>query len=309
LPHPQLAALDKTMITTLSSGLRSHPYRTRIAAVCAIGLGLAWPGCATNPARPSEIIVSGANYAQTPPAVLAKLFRTPADVVDAPPPPATAHPVHYYQFVPSERLPADLSFLEVCRLLRPALATKNLINTTEPKKADLILRITFGERPWRDPLVRENDIAWRQGLVPKQRHTSYAAGGVWDERAGGDEATLYRLEDELMETNPEAQGMTDSIIDGVHTDDYCLIVVDAFEVATLRQKGNDTPRAWTTFIALPQRKNVKFSDVAAAMIAKATPYFGETLPGRFHFTDRDGNVTYRDLKVVEEQAGHTAPKP
>jgi hypothetical protein len=45
---------------------------------------------------------------------------------------------------------------------------------------------------------------------------------------------------------------------------------------------------------------VKFSDVAQKMIEKATPWFGETLPGKARFTDRDSTVKLGDLQVVDE---------
>ena len=277
-------------------------------AALAVGLLFARAAHAADPVRTNEIIVSAANYAEASPAVLAKLFRHPADLVDAPPPPPSVHPVRYYQFLPSEPLEADLSMLEVCKLLVPVLAAKNLLNTTELTKAELILRVTFGGRSWRDPIVRENDLTWKNGLVPKRRNTAFGATEVWDDRAGGNEAALYEVERELGEIDPAAQGMADSLIDGIHTEDYYLIVVDAFEVATLRQKGNDTPRIWSTFIAVRQWKGVKFSDVAAKMIMKAAPYFSETLPGKAHFIDREGTVEIRDLKVIKDKENATVPK-
>ena len=54
---------------------------------------------------------------------------------------------------------------------------------------------------------------------------------------------------------------------------------------------------------MPRQKGVKFSDVAAPMIAKAAPYFGETLPGKARFTDRAGTVKLGDLQVIEENTG------
>jgi hypothetical protein len=236
------------------------------------------------------------------------MFHRPVDVVDALPPPASNHPVRYYQFLPSEPLAADLSYAEVCKLLVPALAAKNLLNTFEQAKVELILRVTFGERRWRDPVVREDDLTWRHGLVPKRRHTALGAAESWDDRAGGDERALYQIERDLVAIDPAAEGMADRFIGGMPTEDYYLIVVDAFEVAMLRQKGNDTPRAWSTFIAVPRRKGVKFSDVAARMITKAAPYFGETLTGKARFTDSEGQVKLGELKVIEEKENAAAPK-
>ncbi len=266
----------------------------RFLAIPALGFGLAFAAGASAATKPSEIIVSAANYAETPPEVLAKMFRRADDLTDVPPP-AGERPVRYYQFLPGEGLAADLSYVEVCKLLSPALKAKNFLNTTDEAKVDFILRVTFGERRWRDPFVRKDDLEWRHGLVPRKRGTSLSAAEAWDERAGGDESALYQLERDLG-----MEGMADRLIGSMSTDDYHLIVIDAFAVAALKEKGNKTPRAWSTFIAVPRQKGVKFSDVAVKMIEKATPWFGETLPGKARFTDREGTVKIGDLQVVEE---------
>jgi hypothetical protein len=277
-------------------------------------LASAWslPLAAVAAAPSNQIVVSAANYAQTPPEVLAKMFRDPADLTEAPPPPAPPATVRYYQFLPGERLAADLSYVEVCQLLVPALAEKNLRNTHDAAKVELILRVTFGGRRWRDPFVRKDYLEWRHGLVPRKLGDAFAAATgtarAWDDRAGGDDASLYQLERDLAEMDPTngAEGMADRLINGQPTEDYHLIVVDAFEVAQLKKLGNKAPRAWSTFIAVPARQSVKFSDVAAAMIARAAPYFGETLPGKVRFTDREGKVTAGELRVIEENV--PAPK-
>lgn len=266
---------------------------------------------AAPPPPPNEIVVSAANYAQTPPEVLEKLFRKPADLPDPPPPAAAAErPVQHYQFLRGEVFEADLNYDEVCKLLLPALATKNLRNTFDEAKVDLVLRISFGGRPWRDPFVREGDLEWRHGLVPRRPGAALSAAAAWDDRAGGDESALRQTEQTLvaMYPNSDAEGMADRLIGGLPTEDYFLVVVDAFEVAMLRARGNRAPRAWSTFVAVRQRGRAKFSDVAAQMIAKAAPFFGETLPGKARFLDRTPTVTPGELRVVEENVPAPAPK-
>jgi hypothetical protein len=272
-----------------------------------ICLGLVAPGVAAEkPARPNEIVVSAANYAETPPKELAKLFRRPADLADPAPPPDEARPAKHYQFLPGEVFDSDLNYREVCQLLLPALARRNFHNTFEEAKVDYVLRVSFGGRRWRDPLVRLDHLEWTQGVVPQRKSTALGAAGTWDARAGGDESALYDTERTLAEVHSGAEGMADRLIGGMPTEDYFLIVVDAFEVAELRTKGNKAARAWTTFIAVPQQSGRKFSAVAAGMIEKATPYFGATLPGKARFTDRSGKVTIGEAVVVEEDA---APRP
>jgi len=283
------------------------PPRACLAVLSALFL-LPSGAPAARPAPPHEIVVSAANYAHTPPDVLEKLFRRPADATDVPAPPPRERPVQLYQFLPGEIYEADLKYEDVCKLLVPALATKNLRNTFDMAKVDLVLRVSFGGRRWRDPFVREGNLEWKHGLVPRQRGSSLAAATAWDDRAGGDESALRQTEQTLAEMYPnsDAEGLADRLIGGVPTEDYFLVVVDAFEVATLKAKGNRAPRAWTTFIAVRQRDRAKFSDVASAMIAKAAPFFGETLPGKARFTDRTGRATPGELRVVEEDV--PAPK-
>ena len=255
--------------------------------------------------RPNEIVVSAANYAETPPKELSKLFRHADDLPDPPPPAPKERPPRFYQFLRGEVFEADATYEDVCRLLAPALAQKNLHNTSEQAKVEFILRVSFGGRRWRDPLVRIGELEWRQGLVPKKRRGNSMFLGeqpAWDIRAGGDDAALRQNEQLLAELDPTngAEGMADRLIKGMPTEDYFLVVVDAFEVAQLKAKGNSAERAWTTFIAVPQQGGRKFSQVLAGMIAKATPYFGETLPGKARFTDREGHVEIGEARVVEE---------
>lgn len=262
--------------------------------------------------RPNEIVVSAANYAETPPKELSKMFRLADDLPDPAPPAPKERPPRFYQFLRGEMFEADLAYEDVCRLLVPALAQKNLHNTFDQAKVDFVLRVSFGGRRWRDPLVRLGDLEWRHGLVPRRQGKSAALGATaaWDARAGGDDASLYENERLLSEMNPTggAEGMADRLIKGMPTQEYFLVVVDAFEVAQLQAKGNAAERAWTTFIAVPQQGSRKFSQVVAGMIAKAAPYFGETLPGRARFTDREGHVEIGEARVVEEAVPHPPPK-
>ncbi len=263
--------------------------------------------------RPDEIIVSAANYAETPPKELSKLFRQADDISDPAPPVAKERPPRFYQFLRGETFEADVAYEEICKLLAPALAQKNLHNTFDQAKVELVLRVSYGGRRWRDPLVRLGDLEWRQGLVPKRRRGNSIFLGeqpVWDIRAGGDDAALRDNERMLAEMDPTngAEGMADRLIKGMPTEDYFLVVIDAFDVAQLRAKGDAAERAWTTFVAVPQQGSRKFSQVLAGMIAKATPYFGETLAGKARFTDREGRVEIGEARVVEEAVPDPSPK-
>jgi hypothetical protein len=255
--------------------------------------------------RANEIVVSSADYANTPPKELARIVREAADFHDPAPPPARDTPPRFYQFLRGEAFDSDLGYADVCRLLVSALAKKNLHNTSDDAKVDFVLRVSYGGRRWRDPLIRRGHLEWRHGLVPRIRGTALGAGTLWDDRAGGDEAALRQAEESLsdLEAPGAAEGLADRLIGGRSTDDYLLIVLDAFAVGQLRAEKEDAPRAWTTFIAAPRPAGRNLSHFAAVMIAKAAPWIGETAPGRLYFTDLEGRVHIGESTVVED------PKP
>jgi hypothetical protein len=270
-----------------------------LAGALAGGLALPAPGDPPAPGKPNEIIVSSANYATTPPKELSRILRRDEDVTDPAPLPAVPVSVtpQYYVFNEGESFPSDLKYPQVCRLLLPALARKNLLNASNPDFIKLVLRVSWGQRLWRDPLVRNSDLEWRHGLTSRRKITALGGEVVWDPRAGGDEDTLREIERQV------GTDFADHLIGSKPVEDYFLIVVDAFDYAELQAKKNNATRLWTTFIAVPARKNQKLSDLAAAMIEKATPYFGETAPGRVRFIDREGTVSVGEATVVDD------PKP
>lgn len=270
--------------------------RPGLALISCLLLALPVLSGADRPPPPNEIIVSSANYVLTPAKELSRILRRDEDITDPAPLPAvpvTATP-QYYVFNEGESFPSDLKYPQVCRLLLPALAKKNYLNASNPDLIRLVLRVSWGARLWRDPIVRANDLEWRHGLTSRRKGTALGADVLWDPRAGGDEDTLRELERQL------GTDFADHLIGSKPVEDYFLIVVDAFDYADLKARKNNATRVWTTFIAVPVRKDQKLSDVAAAMIAKAAPYFGETAPGRVRFTDREGTVQIGEATVVEE---------
>lgn len=272
-----------------------NPRFARALASCLLLVSPAMAG-ADRGAPPVEIIVSSANYATTPPKELSRILRRDEDITDPallPALPVSATP-HYYVFNEGESFASDLKYPQVCRLLLPALARKNYLNASNPDLIKFVLRVSWGARLWRDPIVRASDLEWRHGLTVRRKGTALGADVVWDPRAGGDEDTLREIERQV------GTDFADHLIGSKPVEDYFLIVVDAFDYADLMARKNQTTRVWTTFIAVPARKEQKLSDVAAAMIEKAAPYFGETAPGRVRFTDREGKVQIGEAVVVEE---------
>jgi len=272
------------------------PRSCLFAGVLAGGLALPALGGPAAPGQPNEIIVSSANYATTPPKELSRILRRDEDITDPVPPPTvpvSATP-QYYVFNEGESFTSDLNYQQVCRLLLPALAKKNYLNASNPDLIKLVLRVSWGERLWRDPIVRASDLEWRHGLTARRKVAALGAEVVWDPRAGGDEDALREIERQV------GADFADHLIGSKPVEDYFLIVVDAFDYAELKARKNQAPRVWTTFIAVPARKNQKLSDVASAMIEKAAPYFGVTAPGRVRFIDREGTVSVGEATVVDE---------
>jgi len=65
-------------------------------------------------------------------------------------------------------------------------------------------------------------------------------------------------------------------------------------------KGNKTPRAWSTFIAVPRQKGVKFSDVAREDDREGRALLSARPCRQSPFHRREGTVKVHDFKVIEE---------
>lgn len=283
---------------------------------------------------PAPVSVSSANYQKTDRADLIRAVGEKNAVNPAAASPAAgASPVHFI-FLPGEIFEADMTYAELCELLTPALLKRNLINAAddqgliyEPDKVSLVLRVHFGIRPWREPIVRTEQLAWRDGLTPGTKGRGlHTLGGerLWERRAGGnDEAQAAARENQSgtsawgkgggRSTGGSGGGMgglggpgsmrgpssgIDSLTGYEITRDFHIIVIDAFDYAELKKEGKSAKRLWTTFVAAPKEPKQTFSSIAKTLIRNAAPYFGETTVGLQVYTDARAKVEIGEATVV-----------
>lgn len=282
------------------------------------------------PHAPAPVSVSSLNYADTPRDVLAQLEAEKTAVNPATRPLAPLARPQRYVFMPGDLYETDLDFGEICRRLGAALAQKGYLNATDeqgrviaPNEVDLILRVHGGERPWRVPTARTDQLTWRDGLASRPRGRTLATLGgdvFWENRAGGNDAALGAAAanenargfgfgsapatpaggDQLNAGSATGLSMAGTAAGEYEsTRDFYLLVVDAFSYADLMKRGKSATRLWTTFIAAPRQPGQKFSGVLDTMLRVATPYFGENTAGLQMFNDARATVSLGELQILE----------
>ncbi len=280
---------------------------------------------------PAPVSVSSANYQTTD---RAELLRRVSEKNAVNPPALTATPEMaptHFIFLPGEVYESDLTYEELCKLLTPALLKRNLINAAdeqglmrEPEKVTLVLRVHYGIRPWRQPIVRTEQLTWREGLVPGPKGRGlHTLGGdrLWESRSGGnDEALAAARENQSSgsawgkgggrsggssSSGSMTQGIMNSTATGIagltgyeSTREFHIIVIDAFDYAELKKEGKSAKRIWTTFAAAPKEPKQLFSAMAKTLIRNATPYLGETTNGLQVYTDARAKVEIGEAVVV-----------
>jgi hypothetical protein len=198
----------------------------------------------------------------------------------------------------------------------------------DPKNVQLIMRVHYGIRQWRLPVVRTEDLYWADGLVQRARGRTLARLGgevLWDERAGGqDDAYADAAVNSANAGDIWGGGSAASASAGPApvqgswsadrptpfggTQDFHLLVVDCFDYEELKDKGKGAKRIWTTFMSAPHRGKQKFSQVAEALARNGVSFFGETSAGLQVFTDARARVELGPLKVIEdEESGEVTP--
>jgi hypothetical protein len=310
-----------------------------LATLPALGLVAATGGPShPEPYVPAPVSVSSANYATTP---REELLLSISDRNKINPATRALEPLttpQRYVFMPGELYEADISYEEICRRLAEALTKKGYLNAVDdqqrvidPQRVDLILRVHCGERLWRNPTVRTDQLTWRAGMTPPPRGRSLTTLGgdvLWEDRAGGNDAALgaaaanenspgfgYGSSPAApAEGSPLSAGSSVALAQGRSgaseyeaTREFYLIVVDAFSYAELMQKGANAKRLWTTFVAAPRQPGQKFSDVLNTMLRVAAPYFGDTTSGLQMFNDARAQVTLGELIVLPDEPEAPAP--
>jgi hypothetical protein len=288
----------------------------------------------------APVSVSSANYRDTSRDQLLQLTNQQNALNPETKPFAPLATPKHFIFLPGEIYENDLTYEEVCARLTPALATKNYLNGADaqglirqPDKVTLVLRVSYGERPWRLPTVRTEQLAWKDGMQPRTRDPksliNLGADTVFENRAGGRDDALAAAAENTTNTksawgggggggpggSPDnATGMAPNLaanatamgaISGYgETRNFHLIVVDAFDYAELKAKGKAATRLWTTFVAAPKEPGKQFGDVIATLLRAAGPYWGETTSGMQVFNDTRAEVKIGE--IVEVKAAPSA---
>jgi hypothetical protein len=306
------------------------PRLTCLALLTVLIPGLRAADQPAAPRAPAPVSVSSLNYANTPREELMRLEAGANNLNPTTPPLQPLAKPQRYVFMPGDLYETDVDFGEICRRLAVALAKKGYINATDdqnrviaPREVDLILRVHGGEREWRNPTVRTDELTWRYGLASRPRgRTLTTLGGsvVWENRAGGNDSALGAAAANENApgfgfgsspatpagSNPLNAGSAIGLsaagtVAGEYqtTRDFYLIVVDAFSYAEVMKKGRDAKRLWTTFIAAPRQPGQKFSTMLDPMLRMATPYFGENTAGLQMFNDARATVNLGELQILE----------
>ena len=278
---------------------------------------------------PAPVSISSANYRETPPDRLIQLNNGKSTLNPEPRALAPLATPKHFIFLPGEIFESDLTYEEVCARLSTALAQKNYLNGADPQglirepgKITLVLRVSFGERPWRLPTVRTEQLAWKDGLQPRSLDprslTNLGADTVFENRAGGNDNALAAASANASAGSKVWGGSSGSAVaaggagsnalangtalgataeyDG--TRNFNLIVIDAFDYAELKSKGRAATRLWTTFVAAPRQPGQKFSDVLGTLLRSAGPYWGETTSGMQVFSDARAEVKIGEIIEV-----------
>ncbi len=286
----------------------------------------------------APVSISAANYRATPRETLLRAVegRGTVNPARAPLQPLAA-PQHFI-FMPGEIFESDLTYEQVTGLLTPALAKKNYVNAAddqgiirEPTKVTLVLRVTYGDRLWRLPTVRSNDITWADGMIPRPRGRGlHTLGGeqAWDQRAGGNDEAFAAVGANAANqqsfgfgsgatsggasaSSGSAAAAQSTLSPGLGTGagpggvefgatrEFHLIVIDAFNYQELKKDGKTAKRLWSTFVSAPREPKQKFSDLAATLIRNAVPFFGETSDGLQVYTDVRAEVKIGEMIEVK----------
>lgn len=319
--------------TGRSSTLKKLTNLSLLASISALFVAVngehAQRGAAAGPAPVAvSVPVSSANYTDTASGEMQRLSGGLAQInpvlIDFAP---LGWPLRSV-LVPGELYKSDSSFEETHAQRAVAWAKKGFVNAldeqnrvVEPKVVDRILRVSAGERDWRNPTVRSDRLGWRDGMTPRPRgHSLTTWGGevVGERRAGGDDsapgaAVANQGSAAFGSSGPgggpgsvastparTSSGGSTPLGEYQVTREFYMIVVEAFYHADLKWDGASAQRGWTTFGAAPRQPGQQFFAVLNTMLRVAAPYFGEMMTGLQIFNDARAEVLVGQATVIED---------
>jgi hypothetical protein len=209
--------------------------------------------------------------------------------------PAATRPAKplFYLMVPGEIFPSDVTLPTLFHEPGISLEKRGYYSALAQAKAgrrfqlDYILRVHCGIRPWLNPIVRDDRVAWgNDGLLGKRYKTHITSDLNFDPWAG---LSAQEVNDMTLLTMRMQDHDSAELRNFIQTErgagptppaqEFCLVVGKAFRFADVKAMDEKAPCVWMIFIAVPSDYKRKFSDVLAAMLKSAVPYFGETSKG------------------------------
>jgi hypothetical protein len=314
---------------------RLSPSR-RWGASCAPAIILLLQGCAETPGRRGDeasLSVSAVNYSRLSDSEVYAAVNGPPNA--SPVIPAAAQPAgpQFYLIVPGEIYPSDVSLDSLYHDLAVSLQQRGYYSALAQVKAgrklqlDYLLRVHFGVRPWSNPVVRTDRVTWsNDGLLAKRYKTRIVSDLNFDPRQGLSREEEANLNQFLQMTVPGKGGRgaggtgadnaaelgtvtrnardTDLGDGSLVAQDFCFVVIEAFRFADVKALNGKAPCVWMIFMAVPTENRRKLSEVLAAMLKSAVPYYGETTQGLQVFEVPVGKVLLGTPTEVPEKATH-----
>jgi len=313
------------------------------------GVGLAstllllLPGC-TAPSGGSgdeaHISVSAVNYSRLSDREVYSMVNGTPSTSPVTPPAARPDKPLFYLIVPGEIYPSDVPLGALYHELGVSLEQRGYYSALAQVKAgrklqlDYLLRVHCGIRPWLNPIVRADRVTWgNDGLLAKRYKTRMASDLNFDLRQGLNQEDVDNLNRFVRGVGgtpnmggkgagaAAAEGPLDASTfvgnardtdfgDGsIVAQDFCFVVVEAFRFADVKAMDVQAPCVWMIFIAVPTENRRKLSEVLAAMLKSAVPYYGETTSGLQVFNVPVGKVLLgTPTEVKEKAASPTSPQ-
>ncbi len=309
----------------------------RFASILVITLGIT--GCASTTDSPEgllEVSVSAANYSQVSGEELYRRINAPENTHPVPPTPTAPTRPLFYAFVPVDYSPV-VPLETVYRELATPLAQRGYFNIVyqfkaglAPNRIDYLLRIYCGRRFWRTPTVRADRFTWGNdgpvyswlGLAGPGTANVIGLSASWDARVGTSPSELAGLAMNLQEMPGNVSQMAEGMgrgggpiiqQQGVRLQEqsrdpaarFCyLLVIEAYKFEDVRDRKNDAPCAWATFVAVPMRQGLEMVSVLHTMARAAMPYLGTTTDGIQLFELPPGKVLVgAPVKAPGQQEG------
>ncbi|HVZ64519.1 MAG TPA: hypothetical protein VG936_08100 [Lacunisphaera sp.] len=241
---------------------------------------------------------------------------------------------HYYPGLGQNRSIDAVKFPQVAKLVAQFLALKNYYLAPDAKSAQLLLEISWGTTvPFNDSVYQANASNFFTSYNAMRSATAAAAGtpggvdgiqspasSVADAARDDFEQQLYQMQTfedmrrKADEHNARLLGYVDDInrgdtiarfagagdayhdlIDDIENERYYVIIA-AYDFSTAQKESKLKP-LWITRVSIQAQGN-KFNETLAAMLDRASRYFGQDSGRLLRQYQPEGKVNLGELKVM-----------